>query len=78
MMTRTGDYPYNENYDEMFQAISIPYGDGRMSMYIFLPYPESDLKTLLDRLNTENWEKLDNTVSRTGGITFHTQIQVGI
>ena len=56
MMTRTGDYPYLENYEEKFQAISLPYGDGRMSMYIFLPYRESDLNTFLDGLNTENWE----------------------
>ncbi|MDE0685213.1 MAG: serpin family protein [Candidatus Poribacteria bacterium] len=56
MMTRTGEYPYYENYEEKFQAISLPYGDGRMSMYIFLPYRESDLNTFLDGLNTENWE----------------------
>lgn len=56
IMTRTGDYPYYENYEAEFQAISLPYGDGRMSMYIFLPYPESDLNTFLDSLNTENWE----------------------
>lgn len=56
MMTRTDDYRYYENYDEMFQAISIPYGDGRMSMYIFLPYQESDLNSFLERLNSENWE----------------------
>ena len=56
MMTRTGDYAYYENYDEKFQAISLPYGDGRMSMYIFLPYPESNLNTFLERLNGESWE----------------------
>ena len=57
MMTRTGDYPYYENYEEKFQAISLPYGDGRMSMYIFLPYRESDINTFLEGLNTENWER---------------------
>ena len=56
LMTRSGDYAYYENYDEMFQAISLPYGDGQMSMYIFLPYRESDLNTFLANLNTENWE----------------------
>ena len=56
MMTRTGDYRYYENYDNMFQAISIPYGDGRMSMYIFLPYRESDLNTFLNSLTSERWE----------------------
>ncbi len=56
MMTRTGDYRSYENHEEKFQAISLPYGDGQMSMYIFLPYSESDLNTFLDGLNTENWE----------------------
>ena len=56
MMTRTGDYAYYENHEEKFQAISLPYGDGGMSMYIFLPSPESDLTTFLSGLDTENWE----------------------
>ena len=57
MMTRTGDYAYHENYDAKFQAISLPYGDGRMSMYIFLPYRESDINTFLEGLTPENWER---------------------
>ena len=57
MMTRNGDYAFYENYEAKFQAISLPYGNGRMSMYIFLPYRESDLNTFLDSLNTENWER---------------------
>lgn len=56
MMTRTGDYRSYENPEEKFQAISLPYGDGRISMDIFLPYRESDLNTFLDNLNSENWE----------------------
>ena len=57
MMSRTGDYPYYENYDEHFQAISLPYGNGRMSMYIFLPGRESNLDTFLESLTTERWEQ---------------------
>ena len=56
MMTRTGNYPHYENYDEKFQAISLAYGNGRMSMYIFLPYHESDINTFLDSLDTQSWE----------------------
>ena len=56
MMTRTGEYPYYENHEEKFQAISLPYGNGRTSMYIFLPYRESDLNAFLDDLDTENWK----------------------
>ena len=57
MMTRTGDYAYAENYERRYQAVSLPYGDGRISMYIFLPYRESDLNTFLDSLNAESWER---------------------
>lgn len=56
MMTRTGDYQYYENYEENFHAISLAYGDGRISMYIFLPRRESNLNALLDNLNVESWE----------------------
>lgn len=57
MMSNTGDYPYYENYDEHFQAISLPYGNGRMRMYIFLPGRESNLDTFLESLTPERWEQ---------------------
>lgn len=56
MMNRTDNYMHYVNLDDNFQAISLPYGDGQMSMYIFLPSRESDLDTFLDGLNAENWE----------------------
>jgi len=56
MMARLGGYPYYENYEENFQAISLPYGDGKISMYIFLPARGSDFNTFLEHLNAENWE----------------------
>ena len=54
MMRRTDRYPYYA--DDQFQAVSLPYGNGQMGMYIFLPNPATDLNTFLDRLNVENWE----------------------
>ncbi len=56
MMARKGNYAYYENHQENFQAISLPYGEGQMSMSIFLPSNKSNLNTFLDSLNTENWE----------------------
>ena len=56
MMARKGNYAYYENHHDNFQAISLPYGDGQMGMYIFLPSSKSNLNTFLDSLNTENWE----------------------
>ena len=46
-------YPYYRG--NTFQAISLPYRDGQMSMYIFLPDAESDLNTFLENVNAERW-----------------------
>ena len=54
MMKRQGQYPiYHGN---SVQAINLPYGEGRMSMYIFLPTQQSNLNDFLGTLNTEDWE----------------------
>ncbi|MCG8620459.1 MAG: serpin family protein [Proteobacteria bacterium] len=62
MMRRTDRYPYYA--DPYFQAVSLPYGNGQMGMYIFLPNPDTDLNTFLDRLNVENWEGWMSQFSR--------------
>ncbi|MDE0555192.1 MAG: serpin family protein [Candidatus Poribacteria bacterium] len=54
MMRRTDWHPYYAG--DQFQVISLPYGNGQMSMYIFLPDRDTDLNTFLARLNVENWE----------------------
>ncbi len=54
MMRREGEYPYFRG--ENFEATSLPYGDGRLGMYIFLPNRNSNLNKFLGNLNTENWE----------------------
>ena len=56
MMSRTDVYPYYENDTADFQAIGLPYEDGQMSMYIFLPSRESDLNVFFQRLNPQSWE----------------------
>ena len=54
MMRQERQYPYYRGKN--FQAIRLAYGDGQMSMYIFLPDPESDLNLFLENLNAKNWE----------------------
>ena len=54
MMRREGEYPYFRG--ENFEAMSLPYGDGRVSMYVFLPNRNSNLNKFLKDLNEENWE----------------------
>ena len=56
MATQGWDSPYPYYRGDTFQAISIPYRDRQMSMYIFLPDAESNLNTFLERLSTEHWE----------------------
>ncbi len=55
MMRRTDWYPYYTS--DQFQVVSLPYGNGQMGMYIFLPNRDTDLNTFLERLNVENWER---------------------
>ena len=40
-MSQLSRHLYYEN--EYFQAVSLPYGEGRVSMYIFLPKEQVDL-----------------------------------
>lgn len=56
MVTRGWNSPYPYYRGDTFQAVSLPYSDGQISMYIFLPDPEIQLETFLESLNVENWE----------------------
>ena len=53
MMRQKGVFPYYENQD--FQAVSLPYGDKRMSMYILLPKPDKDFNDFISSLNAGSW-----------------------
>jgi serine protease inhibitor len=54
-MSASGSYLYYEN--QQLQAISLPYGNKRLSMYIFLPKKNSNLKAFLEQLNFNNWQQ---------------------
>lgn len=45
---------YYEN--ELFQAIALPYGRKKFSMYIFLPKPNITLENFYQNLTSENWD----------------------
>ena len=53
MMYRKGVYPYFRGED--FEAARLPYGEGRVSMYLFLPNRDSNLNDVIKQLNAENW-----------------------
>lgn len=55
LMNQSGEYSYYKG--EKFQAVSLPYGEGKFSMYIFLPDENSTLSEFHKGLTSENWEK---------------------
>ena len=55
MMVQAGEFRYFES--DRWQSVSLPYGGGRFSMYVFLPKPNQRLSSLISNLSTENWEQ---------------------
>lgn len=55
MMRQSGEYLYCESRD--FQAVSLPYGGGRLSMYVFLPKTDVTYRDFLAGLNELKWEQ---------------------
>ncbi|NEP59760.1 MAG: serpin family protein [Symploca sp. SIO2G7] len=58
MMSQVGNYRYTEN--DSFQAISLPYGRGRLSLYVFLPREQTNLQAFQQQLTPENWQQWIN------------------
>ena len=54
MMSRTGKMKYLKG--QGFQAVSLPYGDGRFTMDVFLPDASSNLAAFLGRLDKQSWK----------------------
>jgi serine protease inhibitor len=65
MMSQSGKYQYLETND--FQAVSLPYGGGRVSFYVFLPSSSSDLSKLEKTLTYDNWQKWMGQFRSTNG-----------
>lgn len=55
LMSKTGDYLYYEN--DLFQSVVLPYGEGGVSMYLFLPRENQSLDKFYQQLNLDNWQK---------------------
>jgi serine protease inhibitor len=69
MMHQSGDYLYYENED--LQAVSLPYGDEKMSMYVFLPREGKDIAQFIQTLNEENWTAwMDSFLESEGSIAL--------
>jgi serpin B len=50
---------FSEQYlyfrEKGFQAVGLPYGNGRVTMYVFVPERDSSLEAFHLRLNSRNW-----------------------
>jgi serpin B len=55
MMSQSGKYRYYEN--ETFQAVTLPYGKERLSLYVFLPRKNTSLDAFQQQLAIENWQQ---------------------
>ncbi|MBU1320000.1 MAG: serpin family protein [candidate division Zixibacteria bacterium] len=53
LMSLRGEFDYTESPN--FQAIRLPYGEGRFSMLVFLPASDFGLERFHDSLTAENW-----------------------
>ena len=54
MMSQSGRYFYYK--DKGFQAVALPYGEGSVSMYVFLPDEQTGLDQFEKDLTPENWD----------------------
>jgi serine protease inhibitor len=54
MMSQSRTFFYFKGDD--FQSVALPYGAGRVSMYVFLPDEEKGLDQFEKRLTPENWD----------------------
>lgn len=61
--------PYFETAN--FQSVSLPYGDGEMSMNIFLPKEGKTLNSFISELTLSNWKKWEESyVEEEGTLLF--------
>jgi serpin B len=65
MMAQTGSYKYYET--NQFQAVSLPYGKERVSMYLFLPKKTTSLASFTKTLTAENWQQWMGRFRRQSG-----------
>jgi len=69
MMNQSGEFSYYEDRD--LQAIDLPYGEGRLSMYVFLPKEDVGYQDFLRSLNLRNWTGwMEGFSSREGQIVL--------
>lgn len=77
MMFREKNYQLQYLETELFQLVSLPYGKGRLSMYIFLPNRGISLAEFYKHLNAENWDKWINNLNNNENYTVEA-VSIGL
>ena len=71
MMTQSGFFRHLKG--ENFQAVALPYGEGRVSMYLFLPDKGVGSETFFRSIGAERWDEwLGQFTEREGSVTLPT------
>jgi serpin B len=65
LMRQSGEYRYMKG--DGFQAVSLPYGEGRLSMYVFLPDERTGLADFEKGLSALSWNAWMNGFDRRSG-----------
>lgn len=69
MMRRSDKFLYFDGAG--FKTVSLPYGEGRVSMYLFLPDEDSSLADFHTNLDAENWKSwMGSYKSKRGSVTL--------
>jgi serine protease inhibitor len=56
MMNQKADLDYHQK--DNHQIVDLPYGDGKYSMTIILPYDQTDINTFIAEMTQSDWESL--------------------
>ncbi len=65
MMFQSDGFKYLK--EDKFQSVALPYGNKRISMYVFLPNEDFSLDEFYDSLTMENWNDWMSRFTRTEG-----------
>jgi len=65
MMSRSGNFQYLEG--DGFQAVKLPYGEGRANLAVFLPAKDSSLKDFVQKLDPDSWNAWRSDFARAEG-----------
>jgi serpin B len=69
MMYQGGKFQYfvEGKDNKQLEAVALPYNDGRLNLYLFLPAPKQSLDSLISQFNTENWQRWTKQFSKQAG-----------